>query len=82
MHHFKSTELTDMHVTYGAGRGNNKKAHHIYQGQHPRRHLPHHTTFVSTGLRIQEWETLRVRKPDSGSKLPRLHGKVCTENWQ
>jgi len=40
-HHFHWTEVTPVHLANGATRGYTWQAHHIYHGQHQRRHLSH-----------------------------------------
>jgi hypothetical protein len=53
--------LTDRQLAYSTARGNSSGTHHVYQEQHPWRHLPHHTTFAPTVLRIWDPGTLQVR---------------------
>lgn len=57
-----ATLLADQHLPYSTARGKSKQAHHVYQGKHPWRHLPHHTTFISTDIWIWASGTLQVRK--------------------
>lgn len=61
-----------MHVTYGAGRGNGRHSRRIYQRLHPRRPLPHHTTFLSICRWLWETETLQVTKTQT--KCPNKYG--------
>jgi hypothetical protein len=59
MHCYSWTGLTDTHFVCGTARKSSRESRCVYQEQHARRHLPHHTTFFCDDRRLLKTGTLQ-----------------------
>ena len=63
---YSFNELADMHLMYGAARGNGREAERLYAAKFPSRRHPHHSTFSAIDRQLRESGSFRANTIDRG----------------
>lgn len=66
MEQYTFEEQADMHMTYGAARGNGRAAQRLYAAQFPFRRHPHYSTFAAIHRRLRDSGRFRPTRSDVG----------------